>query len=76
MSSTCTLPAASDAVIVTVFSAVTTTPLLQEPELVAKILNVLAEDQFCVVWKVKLPSPVLSKVCATEPSKVISGSLK
>ena len=76
MSSTCTLPAASDAVIVTVSSAVTTTPLAPVPALVAKILNVLAEDEFCVVWNVRLPSPVLSKVCAVVPSKVMSASLK
>ena len=76
MSSTCTLPAASDAVMVTASSAVTTTPLVPVPALVAKILNVLAEDEFCVVWNVKLPSPVLSKVCAAAPSKVMSASLK
>ena len=44
--------------------------------MVASILRLLAEVEFCVVWNVKLPSPVLSKVCATVPSSVMSGSLK
>ena len=75
MSSTCTLPAASDAVIVTAFSAPIITLLSPEPKLVAKILNVLREVELCVVWNVRLPSPVLSRVCATAPSSMISGSL-
>ena len=76
MSSTCTLPAASDAVMVTASSAVTTTPLVPVPALVASILKDLADVEFCVVWNVRLPSPVLSKVCAVVPSKVMSASLK
>ena len=46
------------------------------PALVERILRFLAAALFCVSWNVKLPSPVLSSVCATEPSNVISGSLK
>ncbi len=62
MSSTCTLPAESDAVIVTAFSAVTITLLLPEPELDADTVKDLAEVEFCVVVKVRLPSPVLFRV--------------
>ena len=61
---------------VTLSSAVTTILLAPEPALVASILKDLADVEFCVVWNVRLPSPVLSKVCAAAPSRVISGSLK
>ena len=45
MSSTCTLPEASDAVIVTVSSAVTITPLAPVPAFIAVIDRFLAEEE-------------------------------
>ena len=62
--------------IVISFSAVIVMLASPPPALVERILRFLAAALFCVSWNVKLPSPVLSSVCATEPSNVISGSLK
>ena len=77
MSSTCTLPLVpSEAVIVTLSSAVITILLAPVPALVASILNDLADVEFCVVWNVRLPSPILSKVCEVDALRVMSGSPK